>query len=110
MLDRIDSQNVVGCSERSPCVEEISKERQVLCECNRAKTMDMREKLVRSVGRRTLKIYGTRILGKKGTCEELREFDRKNDGLLKSLLGTFQTSNILPFDIRLLADDSGIES
>jgi hypothetical protein len=44
------------------------------------------------------------------TCEELWEFDRKNDCLLKSLFGTFQASNILPFDIRLLADDSGIES
>jgi len=46
-------------------VEEISKERQVLCECNRTKMMDMREKVIRSVGRRTVKRYGSRILGKK---------------------------------------------
>jgi hypothetical protein len=46
-------------------VEEISKERQVLCECNRAKMVNMREKVIRSVGRRTLKKYGSRILGKK---------------------------------------------
>lgn len=40
-----------------------------------------------------------------GTSEEVGEFDWKDDGFFQCLLGSFQTRNIAPFDVRLLHHD-----
>jgi len=39
------------------------------------------------------------------TGEQLRELDRQNNGFFEGLLGTLKTGHVVPFDVRLLADD-----